>query len=224
MKNIPFDIWFGGFAEPILKRALNKESLIKCLHVDIGRKVYDLYSDHKRIYHNAYHPWWMFNFAWQHNITLTPAQELAILFHDVIYKLGDSMNEQNSADYMYDIFRENCEEFSDVCDASKIIEDTAKHFDVNPSLDFEPSNLVLDLDIMNMAVSYREFLEWNSAIEEEIKLHDSFDLDARLTFLEFFITKKDILHSSELKGYEPLIRENLYQLIYELNIQKKQLG
>ena len=216
MLRVPFKIWYGGFAEHVLKNVVCEEARDRFIHTEIAKDAWEFYDAPDRFYHNTYHVWWMYNFAWQNSLVLTEAQELAILFHDVIYTPGDSKNETLSAEYCYDVLSPHVEDQEMVMDACEIIEDTAKHFDPKPKLGNWQSPLVLDLDIMNMSLPYTQFIEWNAAVVQE---YSFLDKEKRIKFLKFFLEKKPILHSDQLKGREPLIRENLLQLIKEMELE-----
>ena len=58
------------------------------------------YSEKHRHYHNWQHIQEMFSLADSLNIKLSEAQMIAIIFHDVVYNIGDKDNELKSALFM----------------------------------------------------------------------------------------------------------------------------
>lgn len=220
MHNIPFKVWYGGFAQHVLENVVSEEARGEYKHLSIAKQVFEHYRDPVRVYHNAYHPYWMYQFAWERDIILTRAQELAILFHDVIYTPGDKRNETRSAEMCYDLMWPEVVEHEIVMTACEIIEDTAQHFKEEPKLGTWESQLVLDLDIMNMTLPYTLFKEWNAAVVDEYtNWFGDMDKEKRLEFLKFFLNRKPILQSELLKGLEPLIIDNLMALIQELEME-----
>lgn len=207
MRLIPYEVWYGGFAKSIFDVFTwhdeeDREQVAKHLFLDYEG----------RAYHNAYHPWWMYTYAWQNQIKLTHAQKIAILYHDVIYdiKSPKGTNELDSAKRLRrDLKKMSSSETIET--AAKIVEDTRLHFESDPTFASEESALVLDLDIINMSLPYEQFMEWNDAVEEEYaKVYNPM---ARLEFLRFFVAKKNIINTDILKHKEERIRYNLNRLI-----------
>jgi len=222
MLRVEFKIWYGGFAKHVLENIICEEARNQFIHIKIARDCWDKYTFPTRVYHNEYHVYWIYQHAWENDIVLTQAQELAILFHDIIYTVGDKNNEELSADYCWEIMSPHVEDTQVVEDACDIIRDTAQHFALVPQLTNEQSGLVLDLDIMSMSLPYSEFIKWNHAIDKEykIKFGGSIDTTKRVEFLKKFLKKKPLLFEDMFKDREQQIRENLHHLIRELEMGK----
>lgn len=221
MLKVPFKIWYGGFAKHVLENLICEEARTQFIHINIAKDCWDRYNCPTRAYHNEYHVYWMYQYAWENDIVLTQAQELAILFHDIVYTVGDKKNEELSADYCWNVMSPHIEYTEIVEDACEIIRETAKHFESSPVLNNEQSGLVLDLDIMNMSLPYSEFIKWNHAIDKEYKMEfgGSIDTSKRIDFLKKFLKKKPIIFESMFKNREQQIKENLHHLIRDLEMK-----
>lgn len=211
MRSIPYEIWYGGFAKHVLDSFVWAEEEDR---EQIAKHVYLRYTAIGREYHNAYHPWWIFTYAWENGIKLSISQQLAVLYHDVIYDINaeKGQNEIDSANLLRKDFEKIQHSLKYVEPAATIVEDTRLHFEPNPIFASEESALVLDLDIINMSLPYPQFMEWNDAVEREYSNMNPMD---RLEFLRFFVSKKDIIKTDQLKDREWDIRRNLNRLIME---------
>lgn len=210
MKKIPFGRWSVEVYDTLFS-CMNEESTEEIL--TISKSIYTLYSTPSRKYHCAYHPVFMLEYAKKNNIELNNAQKLAIVFHDAVYVPGNKDNEELSADYMMCMMSPYVSNRRTLNKAYKIILDTKQHFQLKPRLKTKQSALVLDLDIINMSLDESSFRRWNKAVEEEFA-HISTP-EERNEFLEFFLSKENILLSDELKHKEDKIRENISALLEE---------
>lgn len=175
----------------------------------------NMYSTEYRKYHGMCHIIHIFEFQQAHKISLTLAQKLAILYHDVVYLPGCKENEELSAKFMVAALKPFAPHEA-LDEASRIVIDTKQHFTVNPFYMSQQSKLVLDLDISSMSLDYDKFLWWNRLVEEEFKPFGFNDLSKRIAFFEMFLSKSSITQSTELSWMEESIRNNIARYISHL--------
>lgn len=127
------------------------------------------YEQPHRHYHNWAHIEEMLSVANAQGWVLTPAQHVAILWHDAVYVPGldKGMNEKASALLMRDhMFREgwlvDSAGLQLADEAASIILDTIEHV---PSS--EAAKVVLDLDLYRLSVDAAEFDQHGAAIRSE---------------------------------------------------------
>lgn len=183
--------------------------------INMSRSAFCLYSSEDRVYHAAYHPLHVIKYARNNHIKLTTEQEIALIFHDVIYKIGSKQNEEASALFTEALFKpfitnDKKKESLEVIKAH--IRDSKLHFEDHPKLSHPDSALVLDLDICNMILPYKEFLQWNEAVEKEFC---DFPIEKRIEFLKWFSSKEIIFLSDFFKNKEEKARENIRRLLKE---------
>lgn len=185
--------------------------------------LWELYNCKERHYHTSYHITWMFDKAKEMGLKLSVEQELAILFHDAVYTPGAPVpkNEEASAGLMRCLLstplygdKNESERMEILFSASNIIGATALHFNPNPGLCQmeEGAELVLDLDLANLASPYREFCEWGNAVMLEIP---SATIEGRKKFLKSLLKREQIFLTEEFVEVEKSARENIQRWIDE---------
>ncbi|GJG94714.1 hypothetical protein [Cupriavidus pauculus] len=183
------------------------------------------YDQPHRHYHNWAHIEEMLSVADTHGLVLTPAQHLAILWHDAVYVPGldKGMNEKASALLMRDqMFREGWpagsagQQLAD--EAVSIILDTIEHM---PSS--EASKVVLDLDLYRLSVDAAEFDRHAAAIRDEYAalLARAADPDmawreGRAAIYASFLERERIYFSEDGGRWEAGARGNLERGVGEL--------
>jgi predicted metal-dependent HD superfamily phosphohydrolase len=115
-----------------------------------------------RRYHDRRHVLEMFEAAQARGVALTPAQALAVLFHDAIYVPGCGHNEAASAVLIETMV--SGVDASVTSLAARIVMDTRGHRASVPE-----SRLVLDLDLYRLAAQPADFDAWTVAVFEENK-------------------------------------------------------
>lgn len=208
MKHVSEKSWIGSMAPKIYKFGMSVSDSIT-----IARSAYYMYADETRSYHGVYHPIHVLEYAKDNNIKLNIEQEIAIVFHDVIYKIGCRDNEKASALFTEAVLLPHVKNEDQRISLTKItnhIIDTSQHFNAVSKLLEPTSDLVLDLDICNMTLSFSEFIKWNEAIEDEL---GDIPKEKRIEFLKAFVSKKKILFSETFQEKEQTVRDNLTKLI-----------
>lgn len=207
---------------------------IKSLHypfVDLVLRSY--YAVFPRVYHNAHHIYDLFQTAIDHGWALTPAEELALLFHDAIYVPGYSGNEAASVNLLHSfvghyagrgelftgaIAREHMEQI--VSEAGSMIISTRDHERGNPNNGADASR-VIDLDLYGIALPekfqkstdqvWKEYRGTLLAMNQgdEIKALHRFNA-GRIDWIAQFLKRKRIYQTKLFQEkYEDVARDNL---------------
>lgn len=170
------------------------------------------YAEPARHYHNVDHLARIVAAAGAHRLILTPAQALAVLYHDAIYRAGapSGDNEQRSAD----LLRQELVGIAgpDVIDeAARIILDTRDHLPTGAS-----SALVLDLDLLGLAGTPAEVSRDSELVYlENAHLVSGWEdyVTRRARFMSNLLQRPRILHSAALEHYEARLRANLQAVV-----------
>jgi predicted metal-dependent HD superfamily phosphohydrolase len=179
------------------------------------------YDEPHRRYHNRVHLREMFEYAAMHALALSPAQTLAVLFHDAIYVPGAARgsNEALSAQ----LLRVYCNRLpaAVVDGAVAIILDTADHLARG-----EDAQLVLDLDLLRLAVAPADFERYSREVFDEqrplIMIDDDdaawhFFLGRRIAFFERLLQRQSIFHRPTLRArHEAAARSNLERAVRQM--------
>lgn len=132
------------------------------------------YTEPGRFYHTLGHLVDMFNAAAQLEEELTPAEALAILYHDVIYEVGADDNEERSSCVLLELYQglgcvhtvQACSGIIDV--AVQIVSDTSQFLDKELPMSAAHSLLVMDLDLSYFAKPYELFDMTNQLVCMEL--------------------------------------------------------
>jgi predicted metal-dependent HD superfamily phosphohydrolase len=170
-------------------------------------KIIKKYSENNLSYHNWGHIQEMFMIADSLGIKLSQSQELAILFHDVVYKAGAKDNEEKSAYFMRKELEDTGIPESVIEQAEQIILDTATH---QPSI--PESKVVLDLDMAHLSFDFNIFLYYRDKIKEEYPyISDEDFYQGEISFFDNVLKQDKILFTNHFS--EEQLRYNLKQKI-----------
>ena len=142
-------------------------------------------------------------------IKLTLAQELAILFHDIVYIPGCQYNEICSADLLVACCKDTIRPEL-LAEACVIIQDTKDHV---PTI--RGSAIVSDLDMLVLS-DEREFADSHLAIYNEYKhLVPSYDafIKHRKIWANDALRRAEIFYSPQFKHLNSVAKHNLTQFI-----------
>lgn len=171
------------------------------------------YSKKHRHYHNWEHINEMLSIADSLSVELSEAQKIAILFHDVIYNIGDKDNEIKSALFMREELEGTYISDETIQIAERIILDTANH---QPTI--EESKIVLDLDMAHLAFDFNIFLHYRDKIKKEYSIFSDYDFyNGEISFMENTLKQEEILFTDLFD--EDKLRANLKKKIL-INISK----
>lgn len=181
-------------------------------------QVLAFYDEPHRRYHDRLHVQEMLDTALRMDCALAPAQALAVVFHDAIYVPGAArgVNEAMSAQLLR-VYASGVP--ADMLElAYRIVIDTADHLPRSPE-----SRLVLDLDLMRLAVSERDFERYSRAVFAEQRPLIAIDDDElawaffqrrRISFFERLLERPEIFCLPLFRvRYEQVTRDNLRQSI-----------
>lgn len=182
------------------------------------RAVLALYDEPHRHYHDRTHVREMLDAAVRMEQTLSPAQALAVIFHDAVYVPGAArgVNEAMSAQllrvYGAGVPNETLEL------AYRVVIDTADHLART-----EASRLVLDLDLMRLAVDEAEFERYSRQVFAEqrplVMIADddhawAFFKRRRIAFFERLLERPEIFCVPAFRlRFEEITRANLRRAI-----------
>lgn len=182
-------------------------------------------------YHTPAHILNMFAFARNNSITLSPIEQVAILFHDAIYRPGSKKNEEMSINMMKCLLHNINVDVKDLDIAAEIIDATAHHLDIAVSPN---ALLVMDLDMAGFSASPGEFNANSALIEKEFYRGYGNDictleqfLNGRLKFLTALQNGKNIYRTALFSNkFEKRAQINLKNAILEVTnrIENENVG
>ncbi len=134
---------------------------LHCDPYDLLKAIKNLYCVPVRSYHNFGHVLSMLRYAWVFDWDLEPYEALAILFHDIVYRVGahPGYNEVDSSGVMVALLGQYAVETgsgSAFEKARQAILDTA--YFLNPDRAAKTSHRVMDLDLATLATPHQD--EW----------------------------------------------------------------
>lgn len=177
-------------------------------------QVLAFYDEPHRHYHNRTHLREMLDVAQQMDCALLPAQALALIFHDAVYVPGAArgVNEAMSAQLLRVYAGGLPNAMLEL--AYRIVIDTADHLPRT-----EESRLVLDLDLMRLAVDAADFDRYSREVFAEQRplvlitdetLAWSFFQRRRIGFFERLLERPEIFCLPAFRArYEEVTRANL---------------
>lgn len=173
------------------------------------------YRQPHRFYHDAAHIQEMMALSRARELKLSPAEELAVLWHDAVYVPGadKSMNEKLSAKLML-ATAANGPSFFNTVDKPTLL--AAERIILETTHAGEPSDeavRVVDLDLYRLGSPWPEFDRHAHAIEREFRvLHDSPEKfwTARANFYRSMLQRPHIFSTAPFQErYEAQARDNL---------------
>lgn len=186
---------------------------IELFFPDLIAKVQPMYSKN-RYYHDWSHIEEMLSV-----VPLKESQIIAILFHDCIYEASNTDNELESIAFMRIFIKEEYPfsiqrirkdligRFVDA--AARIIKDTIEHIPKAPD-----AALVLDLDLMRLAVDFDTFSQYGELIRKE---YDHLSLDeynkGRKEFFIKILSRKTLFTTNQFKHLNEQALSNMRKFI-----------
>jgi predicted metal-dependent HD superfamily phosphohydrolase len=166
-----------------------------------------LYQQPHRHYHSLEHVAAMLHAGreWQ----LDDVQTLAIWFHDAIYDASSRTNEEDSAALAAARLQTAGWAPADVERVRRIVLDTKRHEPTTPGAD-----LVLDLDLMPLAVPWPEFTRNTTNIRREYAhVDDAAFATGRQQFFAAMLARPRLFHGPRAAEWERTARDNLRRAI-----------
>lgn len=170
-----------------------------CLLLELTRR----YCEPHRHYHAIGHVAAMLQRGSQ--LGIDDAQVLAIWFHDAIYDVHRADNEERSAELAETLLRGAGYPVETVATVAQIVRDTKTH---RPTI--ESSKLVLDLDLMSLALPWPEFAANTEAIRREYAHVDEAAFrEGRRRFFTAMLERPKLFWTPFGEGLEARARANL---------------
>lgn len=165
-----------------------KDILIK---FEIDENLLNNYNEPHRFYHNFEHIERMIESAINENI-LSDDLALAIIFHDIIYNIGSSTNEEDSANLFKEYYKSDS--YLEIYNA---ILSTKDHVTVN-----KLSEDLIKLDLERLYGDFQTFIEDDIKIFKEFQYVDyDIYLKNRIKFLEAYNVKQEHIDYVKNKSY-----------------------
>lgn len=168
------------------------------------------YRECHRAYHNERHIQDIFCMAQNMNLPLSDEQVLALMYHDIVYIPGTTLNEELSVMLMKTHVAQNEDDFNDLFPNTninaieQIILDTKTH-----KATIQESELVLDLDMAILAAKPARYENYKNEIRREfIQFNNDAYVDGRCTFLQAALQSR-IFITKEFEKMEVLAKENI---------------
>jgi len=186
--------------------------------VEAAKFVLPYYMEPHRFYHNEKHISNMINTVVEMKTQISDVQNLAILFHDVVYLVGmdKGVNEDQSVkmlDLFCDLNPTAVDQKSKIL-AGNIILDTVAHVACCPE-----SKKVLDLDLYGLSLSWEEYTRAGMQIRSEyISYDDEVFYDGRIRFLQDMVDRDRIYHTDLF--YEKCEFKARTNMVKEINLLK----
>jgi predicted metal-dependent HD superfamily phosphohydrolase len=176
------------------------------LLLDLTRR----YCEPHRHYHTILHIAHMLRLG--RDLDLSDEQVLAIWFHDAIYDVRSTTNEQDSAALAVDMLRQRGYTEASIEIVRQIVLDTEEHLPSIPE-----AEVVVDLDLSSLAADPAIFDRNGVVIRKEYAWipEEQYRLNLR-GFLEKFLAKDQIFWTAWGKRLESRARANLQRALAEL--------
>lgn len=198
-----------------LELFLNKNFTMRAQAWPIAMSLFHRMSGASLHYHTPVHVLAIFQCAAEESTKLTPAQELAIWFHDAVYdvKAPSRQNERFSADFLKASVQGYVPDET-ILQAMYYIRVTSDYASEAPYP--EDCELILDLDIRHFGWDWASFKKTSDCLETEFRrAYDKKRYEqGRIDFLESMLAKKRIFRTERYhSSLEEYARANLNSLL-----------
>lgn len=198
------------------------QALMSSLNLGANTETYHklirAYSEKHRFYHNRLHVHACLKLLDQvQSLGQEPRLiELALWFHDAIYKIFSSNNEENSANWAADFLKLNGADASTTDKVRALI--MATQHDTAPG--DNDAKLLVDIDLSILASPQAEYREFETNIRREYsKVPGLLYRQKRRQILESFVQRQQIYnHAYCQKNFEKQARVNLNAAIQDLSV------
>lgn len=170
------------------------------LYKDMFDFVLPFYNEEHRVFHNEEHLKYginLFNFLERQNEIIPETLVAAWLFHDVIYDLSSTTNEEDSADFFEKANKEQNFGFNrdEVLKIKKIILSTKTHESEDPI-----TQILLDIDMMSLSFEWEEFLIYRNKVKDEYSAiyTDEEIKNGTISFIEKTLLNKENIIKTEI--------------------------
>jgi predicted metal-dependent HD superfamily phosphohydrolase len=177
----------------------------------VWQQLFKHYSGKKRHYHGLPHIWNMLQQSEECKDELADKEvvDLAIWFHDIIYKATQKNNEEKSAEFAVKVLRKGSLDSTRIQKVDQLIRSTKKHEILDaPSTD---NAYILDFDLSILGQSWVVYETYIKNIRQEYKVYPNFLYNpGRKKVLQHFLERKTLFFTEKyLDLYESQARKNL---------------
>ncbi len=172
-------------------------------------EIEEAYQNSRRHYHNLWHLEKIYSELPKYDFVT----EFAIFYHDIIYDVTASDNEEQSAQLCKERLVHLNVEPTTIMETTTLIRETKTH---NPS---SPRNaLFLDADLAILGSSYDEYKKYSQQIRAEYRDFSKKEyIKGRKRVLTHFLKREKIYHSKYFYAkYEEKARENILKELHTL--------
>ncbi len=182
----------------------------------LWQEIEEAYSKKNRHYHTLKH----LEYIYSELPKLDVVTEFAIFYHDIIYDVTRTDNEEQSALFCKERLANLCVEPSIIKDVVTLINETKTH---NPST--TRNTLFLDADLSILGGGADRYISYTKQIRKEYSIFSQSDYYiGRKKVLKHFLAKEKIYHSDYFYNkYETIARENIKKELYFLESTQKHL-
>lgn len=184
--------------------------------LDCFKELYSAYSEKHRYYHTTKHIDAMLRHldTFAHLAERRDEVELAIWFHDAIYKPFSSSNEVDSADWAKEFLLANDYDKDGIQRVHDLIMATLHNGEVSN----RDQKLLVDIDLSILGTSAEVYDQFERHVRQEYKLVPSFVYHKkRKQILQSFLARVSIYNLDEFSNqYEQTARENIQRAINNL--------
>jgi len=168
------------------------------------------YTEAHRAYHNLSHIYTLLKITEQYKSEIENSRilELAIWYHDIIYRATRKDNEVKSAEYALDVLLESTVSLLELEHLKSLIISTKKHEYLIDNFD---NRFLLDIDLGVLATSRETYTKYASAIREEYRIYPDFLYKkGRRKVLKHFLEREWIYFTNVFRDlHEANARTNL---------------
>tara|TARA_B100002019_G_C21265423_1_gene599145 strand:- start:2283 stop:2936 length:654 start_codon:yes stop_codon:yes gene_type:complete len=151
----------------------------------------------------------------------------SIIFHDCFYIPGNENNEEVSATIAhYELKnKKDSDKLADI--VYSLIKSTKKHEQIFPanSNNGYINQLLIDLDLLNLAADYNDFLKTNELIKKEFcfsgKVSPEMFDKGRIDFFNSMLNKQPILKTNHFSQLNTKIEQNINNFLKNNHLQKQ---
>ncbi|WP_109829836.1 HD domain-containing protein [Reichenbachiella versicolor] len=179
---------------------------------DFYNQIIELYSNSKRHYHNLNHITALLRLVQQYRYLLKSPQtiEFAVWYHDVIYNVSKSNNEESSAEMARNHLTQLGVEESVISECQEIIIATKSHR-LPKGLDSFDAKFFLDIDLSILAADQEGYLTYTKQIRKEYGLYPDFlyNRGRKKLLLEFLNVDRIYQTNLFFENWEIQARDNI---------------
>lgn len=175
----------------------------------IAQEAFDRMIEPGRFYHTPAHVLGIFQIADRRRVTLSPGEQVAVWFHDVIYDAvdPDNLNEARSAQWAKERLTDAGVDPAAVRFAAEAILSTAHHLDDDVP---QAHHMIMDMDLAGLAAPAPVFARMSRAVQNEFHAIPEADyFQGRVRFFNGLLDRRCIFRTPQFHDLEAPARRQL---------------